>query len=181
LGGYSLLRYDGDSGLDADDWIPRIKENFLEMGIRSVGKIWLPHDARAKTFQSKHTTIEKFLAGFGPDKVGIVPQSKKSDQISAAREVIKRCEFHKTDCEAGLDGLTAWEFVYNSDLGTYSKEPLHNWASHPSDAFAYGCQVMQMAQPAAQEAPPIRGITVGQASVTLDELWQMTPKPNKRI
>ncbi len=24
----------------------------------------------------------------------------------------------------------------------FSREPVHNWASHPSDAFAYGCQVM---------------------------------------
>src|SRR3990167_8306181 len=113
VGGFSLLKYDGDSGLDADDWIPRIQKNLEAFG--KLGKIWLPHDAKAKTFQSKHTSIEKFLSAFGGNRVDIVPQSSKLDQISAARKVIKRCEFNREQCEAGLDGLLAWEFEYNDD------------------------------------------------------------------
>ena len=63
--------------------------------------------------------------------------------MSAARAIIGQCAFNKTACEAGLDGLGAWEYEWNEDLQTFSREPLHNWASHPGDAFAYGCQVMQ--------------------------------------
>lgn len=177
VGGYTLLKYDGDSGLDADDWIPRIQAELLGF---KLGKIWLPHDAKAKTFQSKHTSIEKFLKAF-PSQVDVVPQTKKLDQISAAREVIQRCEFSKDDCEDGLDGLRAWEYEWNDDNNVFSKEPLHNWASHPSDAFAYGCQVMQLYEPVKTVADPMRGITVGNNKVTLDELWRMTPKPSHRI
>lgn len=151
LGGFRLLKYDGDSGLDADDWIPRIKETLKELGSPKLGKIWLPHDARAKTFQSKHTTIERFLEHF-KGQVGIVAQSKKMDQISAARDVIGRCEFNKTLCESGIDGLLAWEFEWNDDLKTFSREPKHDWASHPSDGFAYGCQIMQEAPVPAESA-----------------------------
>lgn len=186
VGGFRLLKYEGESGLDADDWIPRIKLTLSELGISRLGMIWLPHDARAKTFQSKHSSVEKFLTAFGHDKVSIVPQSKKSDQISAARAVIQRCEFNRSACEDGIDGLTAWEFEYNEDTAAFSREPIHNWASHPSDAFAYGCQVMQEQEPAKQEdRPPIGlielpggGFSTGQS---LNDMWKQRPRRNDRI
>lgn len=183
-GGYHLLKYEGDSGLDAEDWIPRIQETIVDLGAKTVGKVWLPHDARAKTFQSKHTTVEKFLAAFGADRVGLVPQTKKSDQISAARKVIANCAFNATACEAGLDGLSAWEYDYNEDLQVFSKEPLHNWASHPSDAFAYGCQVMQMysAPPPVEAARyPVKGEQGRIVTAPLEELWATAPIREERI
>lgn len=143
VGGFHLLKYDGDHGLDVDDWIPRVEKNISDLGCKRIEKIWLPHDAKAKTFRSKHTSHEQFMRKFSDAKIGIVPQSLKSDQIAAARQVIKQCAFNTTECEAGLDGLRAWEFIYNEDAGVFSREPNHNWASHPSDAFAYGCQVMK--------------------------------------
>lgn len=176
--GFVLLAYDGDSGLDADDWVPRLKD---KLGPRKLGKIWLPHDARAKTFQSKYSSIERFIAAFGADKVAVVPQSRKADQISAAREVIDRCEFHKDECEAGLDGLSAWEFDYNDELGVFSREPLHNWASHPSDAFAYGCQVMREI-PATEKPETIEEWKARVArKPTLNELWETNEPRRQRI
>lgn len=173
IGGYSLVMYDGASGWDAEDWIERL-QNILKTDLEGakLGKIWLPHDARAKTFQSKHSSVEKFLKAFGPDRVDIVPQTKKEHQISAARTVINQCEFNEDTCEKGIDGLLAWEFEYNEDTQDFSKEPVHNWASHPSDAFAYGCQVMQMAEPAPPPPEDMRGVVVGQNTVTLEEMWQ---------
>lgn len=143
VGGFSLLKYDGDSGLDADDWIVRIQQTLMAMGIGRLGKIWLPQDAKAKTFQSKHSSVDKFLSSFGADRVGVVPLAKKPDQISAARRVIVKSEFHREMCEKGLDGLRAWEFEWNDDDNIFSREPLHNWASHPGDAYAYGAQIME--------------------------------------
>ena len=183
IGGFRLLKYQGASGWDADDWIPEVQKTVTELGAaNNLGKIWLPHDARAKTFQSKHSSVEKFLTAFGAAKVGIVPQTKKADQISAARTVVLDCEFNSELCEDGIDGLDAWEFEYNEETQAFSREPLHNWASHPSDAFAYGCQVMQMDIPAVlPEEMPIRGVTVNHNTVTMDELWAMMPKQSERV
>ncbi|MGZ5031239.1 MAG: phage terminase large subunit [Methylobacter sp.] len=150
LGGAHVLKYDADHGLDVDDWVPRIQTNLEELGCKSVeniGKIWLPHDAKVKTFQSKHSSQHKFMLAFGNNKIRIVPQSRKSDQIEAARSYIKKCAFNQTLCETGLDGLRAWEYEYNEDAGIFSREPKHNWASHPSDGFAYGCQVLKEPDP----------------------------------
>lgn len=178
-GGFTVAFYDADSGLDSEDWISRIQLNLGTLNAK-LGKVWLPHDAKVKTFQSKHSSVEKFLAAFGPQKVGIVPQSRKSDQINAARTVIQRCEFHATDCDSGLDGLRAWEFEWNDDTNVFSREPVHNWASHPADAFAYGCQVMQeQIIPETKPEIPIVGITVGNNKVTLNELWETTSKRSR--
>ena len=182
LNGYSLLAYDGDSGLDADDWIPRLQEKMEELRFGKLGKVWLPPDARAKTFQSKHSSVDKFLSAFGMDRVGIIPSAKKLDQISAARKVIKRCEFNREHCDAGIDGLLAWEFEWIDDDNVFSREPLHNWASHPSDAFAYGSQVMQELPPPKPAPDEPRGLMVGpQNKVSLDEMWKTPRRQERRI
>lgn len=180
VGGYSLLAYDGASGLDAQDWIPRIQETVKTIG--KLGKIWLPQDAKAKTFQSKHSSVEQFIQAFGVNRVDIIPPTNKRNQIDAARLVMPHCEFHKEACEAGLDGLLAWEYEWNDDNNVFSKEPLHNWASHPGDAFAYGAVVMEEEVAVVKaEDIPIRGLGVNYPSVTLNELWATAPKPSARI
>ncbi len=136
--GFGLVDYDEDTGLDASDWIPRLKEKGHD-----ISKIWLPHDAKAKTFATKHSVVEQFLQAFGNGKVGIVPQSKKADRINAARMVMPRCHFHRTRCKAGLNGLRSWSFHYDEERRTFSKDPEHDWASHPGDGFSYGAQVMR--------------------------------------
>lgn len=184
LGGYSLLRYEGESGWDAEDWIERIQTILNDDFGGHLGKIWLPHDARAKTFQSKHSTIEKFAQAFGADKVAVVPQTKKEHQINAARTVIDKCEFNRTACERGIDGLLAWEFDYNEDTQAYSKEPIHNWSSHPSDGFAYGCQVMDETPPPKRDEPPnwqVQATQQGIQVAPLETLWKTVPSPSKRI
>lgn len=184
LGGFKLLAYDADTGMDAQDWIPRIKGKIIELGAgANLGKIWLPHDARVKTFQSKRSTIEQFLEAFGAKHCDIVERSGKSDQVSAARSIMQKCEFHRDRCEEGIDGLIAWEYAYNEDLGVFSREPLHNWASHPSDAFCYGAQVMQETpKPKQEEQPkyPVMSHNGRILTVPLDDLWAETSKRNER-
>ena len=123
------------------------------------------------------------MSAFGADKCAIVPQSKKIDQISAARTVLPRCEINSVECEAGLDGLTAWEYAYNEDLGVFSREPLHNWASHPSDAFCYGAQVMEELPAKQAEKPPVFPVTGHNGRIItapLDDLWADTSRRNER-
>jgi len=141
IGGYSVLRYIGESGLEATDWIERLNAE-LKSASLPLAKIYLPADAKAKTFATKHTAFEQFGKAFGFGKVALVPKTSIADRINAARTIIKRCEFHASNCEKGLDGLRAWEFEFNPDLRVFTKEPLHNWASHPGDGFSYGSQIM---------------------------------------
>ena len=173
-GGFTLFDYDQDVGQDADDWIPRL---YKLIGTKTLGKIYLPHDARHKTFQSKHSTVEKFLEAFGPKYVDIVPLDKKATRISAARTVVTRCEFNLKHCEQGLDGLRAWQFEFNEETGILSKEPKHDWASHPGDAFSYGCQIMEEYIHKADQED--EDIAANAKPATLNQLWDAA-SPSKQ-
>jgi len=181
MGGYSLVDYDGGWGIDAEEWCDKLRLKLLG---RKLGKIWLPHDARAKTFAAKHSAVEIFVKAFGADKVEITPDSKKSDRVNAARTLISHCEF-SDECEQGLDGLRAWSYEYDEETKIFSSEPQHDWASHDGDGFSYGCLVMQQTKPPPVAQPPVFPVlsdggrmTTG---VTLEELWKTAPRPSKRI
>jgi hypothetical protein len=165
--GYAMVDYDEDSGLDADDWIDRLREK-LESQCYRLGNIWLPHDARAKTFATKNSPVDRFLKGFGSDKVKMVPQSKKFDRINAARAIMPAVRFNATRCAAGLKGLRAWAFEWNNETRQFSRDPLHDWASHPGDGFSYGAQVLRA--PTVAEKPEV-GKTIH--TISLDELWEI--------
>jgi hypothetical protein len=165
-GGFALVDYDEDNGLDATEWAERLAKRCSDNGYK-LGKIHLPHDARARTFAAKRSAVEQFLGVFGAAKVAVVAQSKKADQINAARIVVKQCEFDRLRCADGIEALKQWRFKWDEDRKEFSKEPEHDWASHPGDAFAYGCQVMQTL---VTEAPPPKGKTIH--NITLDELYE---------
>ena len=144
VGGYHIVDYDGGWGIDAEEWCERIAEKLKG---KRLGKIWMPHDAKAKTFAAKRSAEETFALKFGWDKVRIVRMTSKADRINAARVLISRIAFNETKCERGLDGLRSWSYEYNEQTKTFSSEPLHDWASHDGDGFSYGCQVMQEVAP----------------------------------
>lgn len=162
--GYSIIDYDADNGIDAQDWIDRLQEKPYR-----IARIWLPHDARAKTFQSRHSVVEQFARAFGTDKVKIVPQTKVQDRINAARVVAPRCEFHRSRTQMGLQALRAWSFAWDDERKTFGKMPEHDWASHGGDAFSYGAVVMRerMAEEKPKGFVPPRNVN----EITLDELW----------
>ena len=134
--GFALLHYEEDSGLDAGDWIDR-----CQTGPYVPDVVYLPHDAKVKTFQSRHSALEQFLKG-GFKSVRLVPRSSIADRINAARTVLPKCWFHKPSCKDGLAVLRAWQYKWDEERKVFSKEPEHDWSSHGSDSFTYGATVL---------------------------------------
>lgn len=188
VGGYSVIDYEGGFGIDADAWCDKLEEKLssytMYNGKPALGKIWLPHDARAKTFAAKHSAIEIFIKRFGADRVGITPDSKKKDRVNAARVLIKRVEF-SDKCDKGLDGLRAWAYEWDAERKIFSLEPKHDWASHDGDGFSYGAIIMNMVQPPPDEIEPewmARGMPNGVIrTATLNQLWQTARPKDDRI
>jgi hypothetical protein len=137
-GGFNLVDYDEGNRMDAEEWIERLQQKSW-----SIDSIWLPHDARAKTFQSRHSVIEQFVNAFGSDRIKVAPAMKTQDKINAARSVLPRCRFDAAACAPGLLGLRDWSFDFNDKTRTWSEQPKHDWASHPSDAFCYGAAMLR--------------------------------------
>lgn len=186
IGGYSIIDYDSGFGIDADDWCDRLADKLRQYefkgGKTALGTIWLPHDARAKTFAAKHSAVEIFVRYFGSGRVKITPNSKKADRINAARKIIQRVEF-SDKCEQGIEGLRAWGYEWDDERKMFSKEPDHNWASHDGDGFSYGCLIMNERYPKEPEKPvifPITGQNGRIVTATLDELWDMAPRKTER-
>lgn len=185
IGGYHIVDYDGGWGIDAEEWCYRLQERISKYtysnGRSALGRIWLPHDARAKTFAAKRSAVEIFADHFGTDHVAITPNSRISDRVNAARVLMPRIAFNSR-CEKGLEGLRAWSYKYDEEKKIFSSEPEHDWASHDGDGFSYGCLIMQQAEP---PKPPkdnrILGISVGHNTVTMDEMWAMNKTSKQRI
>jgi len=170
MGGFSLIDYDGGWGLDADEWCDRLQ---AKLEGYKLGTIWLPHDARAKTFSAKNSALEIFVKRFGAKHVRITPDSSISDRVNAARVMVGRCEF-SDKCRRGLDGLLAWSYDYNEDSKSFSQVPKHDWASHDGDGFSYGCLIMQQTKP-----PEEKRIIVPKGAVTVDQFISMSERNYK--
>lgn len=176
LGGFRIVDHDVDSGLDADDWCTRLAKRLTAGGYR-LGRIWLPHDARARTFAAKHSAVEIFIRHFGMERVAIVPDASVEDRINAARKVIRACTFHDTKTAKGRDALSTWCYEYDEERREFSQTPRHDWASHDGDAFSYGALVLAEQVPEEKPDATQRGLIVGAvpegfAQATLDDMWR---------
>ena len=169
--GYTLVDYDEDSGLDAQEWIERLS---AKLEGKRLGKVWLPHDARAKTFAARHSAVEQFIQHFG-DKVGVVPQSKlKGHAINAGQVVLRRCRFHRTKCASGLAALRSWAYEYDEERKQYAKEPLQDWSCDAADAFCEGAKIMQERVVETKKANKVRALMVGpENEFTMNDMWQV--------
>lgn len=58
------------------------------------------------------------------------------DGINAVRRQLADCRFDAERCREGLLALRQYRKSYNEKMDMYGK-PVHNWTSHPSDAFRY--------------------------------------------
>jgi hypothetical protein len=125
--------HNSNEGLDhykeiMDEWAD-------EKGYRYAPCKW-PHDMGDRVWVSsghktKHSiAIEKGMKG------DVLPQMDvKSDGIEAARDFFSICVFDEENCIDGLAALDAYRKEWDDRLGTWKEKPLHDWASHPADAF----------------------------------------------
>ena len=97
--------------------------------------IWLPHDAKAKSFQTGRSTIEQMLDRGLPCKP--VPKLAVQHGIDAARLMLPTCRFDRERCHGGIEALRAYRRNYNEKVQQFSNTPLHDWASNGADSFRY--------------------------------------------
>jgi phage terminase large subunit len=142
--GYRLLKYVQGSGMDALDWAKELQKQ----GYR-IHTLWLPQDAKAQTMAAA-ASVQEQMAAYGYATT-LVPRVSIRDRINAARTVIRKCWFHKTDCAEGLEALLNWSYKWNEETYSYSRDPLHDQWSHGGDAFSYGACTIFGASPVSAE------------------------------
>lgn len=133
------------------------------------GHDYVPHDAKARDIGTGRTRVETMIrAGLRPR---LVADHSVDDGINAARLTIGRTYFHEPACKDGIEALKAYRRNWDEKLRTLSDRPVHDWASHPADAYRYLSMAWrEMAGPAVVEPP--RMMMVGALNTaTLNDLW----------
>lgn len=161
-----------------------------------LGVVYVPQDAKvreqgswdADTLKAKQR-IEVMFEQLGRDKVKLVKPHSIQDGISAVRQVLHRCWFDETRCAAGLEALRQYQSEWDDKKKKFRDEPLHDWTSHPADAFRYLAMAYREIVP--KEAPVpgpmltvgedgLRALPKGVRGVTLNELWNAQPARRRR-
>lgn len=98
------------------------------------GADFVPHDAKVKEWGTGKTRVETMLGlGLNPQ---VVPMATLMDGIQAVRLTLPRCVFHDR-CADGIEALENYRKEWDEERRTFKDRPLHDWASHYSDAFRY--------------------------------------------
>jgi hypothetical protein len=110
----------------------------------------------------------------------IVPNLGLQDGIQASRMALARTWFDAMKCQEGIECLRQYQREYDEDKKVFRDKPRHDWTSHGADAFRMLSVAWQDEAEIAKQNAPIRGITVGQNEVTLEEMWKSTPRTNNQ-
>lgn len=94
----------------------------------------LPHDARQRSLDTGMTRVDTIARLLGAKPI-VQAQQKIEDGIEAVRKLLPNAWFDKVRCKQGLDALRHYRAEYDEVRRTYRLRPVHDWASHGSDAF----------------------------------------------
>jgi hypothetical protein len=95
----------------------------------------LPHDVEVRELGTGKSRLE-VLREAGLD-VRVLPRLSVEDGIQAVRRMIPKCWFNMPQVKQGLDCLRNYRREYDEKRNVFYDKPMHDWASHGSDAFRY--------------------------------------------
>jgi phage terminase large subunit len=143
---------------------------------------FVPHDARARTYQTGVSTVEMFVERFGSGYVAVTPSLSLADGIQAARWLLQQPMRIHSRCAAGVEALKAYHYEWDAEQKVMSRNPVHDWSSHTADAFRYVACVAKrgdiLTRPPKNDPQPKY---VTPVAPTLDELWEAQPTPSGRV
>jgi hypothetical protein len=112
------------------------------------GRHFLPHDADASILGEDVTTKTQILHDHGMRNYIVVPRiADINTGINLTRdEMIRDVWIDKDECAEGIKCLDGYQWVWNENRGVFTSEPLHNVASHGSDAFRQWAQAREQVE-----------------------------------
>lgn len=177
-GSVRVIDYLENSGKTLEWYIVQLQQKGYLYGFDYV-----PHDAVDAIIHQKlvgnvaNTSPEQALRRVGR-RVRIAPKLHVSSRINAGRTIFPQCWFDRKKCDLGLHALKHYQWAPVSEklgkpdprpgapAGHAGQDPLHDWASHGSDAY----QTMAvMAKPPAPRTPPRP--TVAPSGGSSDRSW----------
>lgn len=146
---FRLIDFYENRGFALQHYLDVLAARTAEQGY-AYGEHWLPHDAQNELLASERT-IEQQMWAAGHE-VRITPRLTVAAGIDAARQLFARCWFDEERCADGLQGLRNYRYDVDEKTQAFSKNPLHDEASHAADAFRYFA--VAIAEPRPDDPPP---------------------------
>jgi len=125
-----ILDYVENHGQGLDWYVNWLKENNWQKAEQL-----LPHDVEVRELGTGKSRLE-VLRESGLD-VRVLPRLSVEDGIQAVRRMLPTCWFNMPKVKQGLDCLRNYRREYDEKRNVFYDKPLHDWASHGSDAFRY--------------------------------------------
>lgn len=114
--------------------LPQIAKRLDAKGYR-YGRHIMPHDADAREKGSGTSYREQFEAlGFRDVEINTRTEDLVGD-IGHTRMHIAKCWFDQDRCARGIEALKQYRREWDGKRQTWRERPLHDWTSHPADAF----------------------------------------------
>lgn len=175
-----LIDYYAASGLSVEDYAAQVMQKPYK-----YARHWLPHDARAKTLASGGKSIIEQLGLLlgGPSKMAIVPNLSVQDGIQAARRMLPRCWFDRTNTDDAVELLKQYQREWDEDRKAFRDKPRHDNTSHCADAFrmlAVSWQHKSLPIEEKREEFAIKGQNGRIITRPLDELWAESGRRQER-
>ena len=96
-----------------------------------------PHDIMARELGTGKSRYE-VAAELGLE-FEVAPKLEVDHGIESVRNTLQYCWFDREKCKLGLDALRQYRKQWDEKNQVFKNKPLHDWCSHASDAFRYGC------------------------------------------
>lgn len=153
-----LLDYYANNNEGMDHYVDVLRQKREEFGY-SYGTLFIPHDGANRewiTGRNRRQALE--AKGFA---VEVLPADRVADGINGAKMLFENIFFDADKTQDLLECLRNYQRKYDANRMIFSKEPLHNWASHGADAFRYMAQGYSryLAKPVPQQITRPEGIT----------------------
>lgn len=125
-----LIEYIEGNNTSLAEWINIIKKKNYTYGVHLA-----PHDIKVKELTTGYSRID-VARKLGISFIPVAPASVVSG-IDSVRSLFPRCWFDKEKCKLGINRLENYKRDWNKSLACWGNNPVHNDASHGSDAFRY--------------------------------------------
>lgn len=129
-----FIAYYENSGHRLDHYVGILNDQKAKYGF-TYGEHFLPHDVEVKELGTGVSRLE-MLRQAGLFSCIVVPRTVSIyDDINAVRMMLPRCYFNVPACEAGVEALLHYRWKEETENQTGRTLPVHDWASHGSDAL----------------------------------------------
>lgn len=110
-----------------------------------ISDVYFPHDMEVKEFAGGKKRIQVARAALPDQRCHVLEKSSVSEGIDTVRRTLPHCLFKASKGSKGnkflLDALGSYHREYDDKKQEYKDKPVHDWSSHPADAFRYFAMV----------------------------------------